>query len=94
MKKKVMLFASAIMIVGISGTIFYVKRSVHDALSKKENRTPNYETAEKLAAPAEHFAFMRSYPDKSLDHRAYNKMLTDNAVSVNSSIAKTAVSAN
>lgn len=94
MKKKVMLFASAIMIVGISGTIFYMKRSGHDASSKKENRTPNYETAEKLATPAEHFAFMRSYPDKSLDYRAYNKMLTDNAVSVNSSIAKTAASAN
>lgn len=98
MKKKVILIACTV-IVGMLGVLFYVKQNRQDPLpdkvrTVKDGEEAGCETNEKLAAPAEHFAFMRSYPDKSFDYRAYNKMLADNLGAFNAYTAKTASSAN
>jgi photosystem II stability/assembly factor-like uncharacterized protein len=49
--------------------------------AKLKNDSPN-ETEDK-EAPSEHFAFIRSYPDKNLDLKAYNRMLTEAKFEVN-----------
>jgi photosystem II stability/assembly factor-like uncharacterized protein len=69
MNKKHVLMSAVLIASGLS-TYFLTNHS-----SKKEQKSEK----EALEQPAEHFAFMRSYPDVALDYRAYSKMLTTNA---------------
>lgn len=94
MKKRVLMATCVLALVSLVSTYYFKSRVISPTADIKEF-SEFEEEGEDMARPAEHFAFMRSYPDLNLDYRAYSKMLSDNVSEVSNSnfLSKSAASA-
>ncbi len=72
--RKTLLVSGILVMTTVASSLFFVNR----VFTAKEGNELHENESEELERPAEHFAFVRSYPDVALDYRAYNQMLTEN----------------